>query len=166
VDNARIYTRPDEPPPVYVSAFGPKAAKVAAEIGDGFVTTSPDAELVEAYRAAGGTGPAIGCAKACWADSEAAGRKLTHELWPNMGLPGELAQELKTPAIFEQAAELVDEETAVGKTPVGPDPEVHIESITAYLDAGFDEVYVHQIGTEQAGFLRFYRDEVVPKLRL
>ncbi|WP_421121740.1 TIGR03557 family F420-dependent LLM class oxidoreductase [Aquihabitans daechungensis] len=166
VDNARIYTLPDEAPPVYVSAFGPKAAEVAARIGDGFVTTAPDADLVEAYRKAGGTGPAIGCAKACWAETEEAGRQLTHRLWPNMGLPGELAQEIKTPAIFEQAAELVDEETAVGKTPTGPEPEAHIESVKAYLDAGFDEVYVHQIGTQQEEFLRFYRDEVIPQLDL
>ena len=166
VDNARIYTLPDEPPPVYISAFGPKAAKVAAEIGEGFVTTAPDAELVEAYRSAGGTGPVIGGAKVCWSESEEAGRRLVHELWPNSGLPGELAQELKTPRIFEQAAELVDEETAVGKTPTGPDPEVHIESIRTYLEAGFDEVYVHQIGPDQEPFLRFYRDEVIPKLGL
>ncbi|MCU1371394.1 MAG: luciferase-like protein [Ilumatobacteraceae bacterium] len=164
VDNARIYTLPDEPPPVYVSAFGPKAAAVAARIGDGFVTTAPDADLVDTYRKAGGTGPAIGCPKACWAESEAAGRKLAYELWPNMGLPGELAQEIKTPAIFEQAVQLVDEETAIGTAPMGPDPEAHIESIRAYLEAGFDEVYIHQIGPEQEGFLRFYRDEVVPKL--
>jgi hypothetical protein len=83
-----------------------------------------------------------------------------------MGLPGELAQELKTPAIFEQAAELVDEDTAVGKTPVGPDPQVHVDSMRAYLDAGFDEVYVHQIGPDQERFLAFYRDEVLPKLGL
>lgn len=166
VDNARLYTLPDEPPPVYVSAFGPKAAELAARIGDGYVNTSPDADLVATYRSAGGTGPAVAFAKVCWAPSEDEARKLVHRLWPNGGLPGELAQELKTPRHFEQAAELVDEETAVGSTPVGPDPEVFVESLRTYFDAGFTEVFVQQIGTQQEEFLRFARDEVIPRLGL
>jgi G6PDH family F420-dependent oxidoreductase len=166
VDNARLFTRPEEPTPIYVSAFGPKAAEVAARIGDGFVTTAPDADLVDAYRRAGGTGPVVGFAKACWAESDDEARKLVHRLWPNAGLPGELAQELRTPAHFEQASDLVDEEEAVGSTPVGPDPEAHVASMQAYLEAGFDEVFVQQIGIQQEEFLRFYRDEVIPKVGL
>lgn len=99
-----------------------------------------------------------------YASDEATARKLALRLWPNMGLPGELAQELRTPAIFEQACELVDEETAVGSAPMGPDPEAHAASVRAYLEGGFDEFYVQQIGAEQTGFLRFYRDEVIPRL--
>jgi G6PDH family F420-dependent oxidoreductase len=164
VENARLYTLPSAPPPVYVSAFGPKALELAGRIGDGLVTTSPSAEAVEGYRKAGGEGPAIAGAKACFAASEAEARSLVHRLWPNMGLPGELAQELRTPTIFEQASELVDEATAVGSTPVGPDPEVHAASLRSYLEAGYDQVYVQQIGPDQAGFLAFYRDEVLPRL--
>lgn len=164
VENARIYSAPDGPVPVYVSAFGPKAAEVAARIGDGLVTTSPDAEVVGVFRAAGGTGPVVAAAKACWALDEATARATVHRLWPNTGLPGELAQELPTPAHFEQAAQMVTEEAAVGSTPVGPDPEVHAASLRAYAEAGYDEVYVHQIGDEQESFLRFYRDEVLPRV--
>lgn len=164
VENARLYTCPDEPPPVYVSGFGPKSISLAARVGDGFVTTSPDAEAVQQYRKEGGTGPVIGCPKACWGPDADEARKLAFRLWPNMGLPGELAQELRTPAIFEQACELVDMDTAVSDLPVGPDPEEHAGSLRAFLDAGFDEVYVHQIGSEQEGFLRFYRDEVIGRL--
>lgn len=164
VENARIYSAPTERVPVYVSAFGPKAAELAGRIGDGLVTTSPDAETVEAFRAAGGTGPVVAAAKACWAADEATARATVHRLWPNSGLPGELAQELSTPAHFEQAAELVTEDAAVGDTPVGPDPEVHAAALRAYAEAGYDEVYVAQIGKEQVEFLRFYRDEVLPRL--
>jgi G6PDH family F420-dependent oxidoreductase len=164
VENARLYTRPEDPPPIYVSAFGPKAAELAGRIGDGFVNTSPDADLVQIYRSAGGTGPAIAAAKACWATDEATARQTVHRLWPNSGLPGELAQELRTPTIFEQATELVDERTAVGSTPVGPDPEVHAAALRAYLEAGYDQVFVHQIGKEQADFLRFMRHEVLPRV--
>ncbi|MFN8017965.1 MAG: TIGR03557 family F420-dependent LLM class oxidoreductase [Acidimicrobiales bacterium] len=165
-ESARLWTRPSSPVPVYVSAFGEKAAKVAARIGDGLITTGPASDIVATYRDAGGTGPAIAATKVCFAEDEGQARRFVHRLWPSSGLPGQLAQELRTPAVFEQACELVDEETAVGATPVGPDPEVHVAGIRTYLDAGFDQVYVHQIGPDQARFLRFFRDEVLPRLGL
>jgi alkanesulfonate monooxygenase SsuD/methylene tetrahydromethanopterin reductase-like flavin-dependent oxidoreductase (luciferase family) len=54
VDNARLYTTPPIPPPIHVSAFGPNAAALAGRIGDGFVTMTPDRDLVEEFRSAGG----------------------------------------------------------------------------------------------------------------
>jgi G6PDH family F420-dependent oxidoreductase len=164
VENARLYSVPDAPPPVIVSAFGPKAAKVAAAIGDGMATTSPDGDVISTYREAGGSGPVIAWVKICWGPDEAECRKQYHRLWPNSGLPGELAQELKTPRHFEQAVELVDEETAVGSTAMGPDPEVHAASLRTYLEAGADELHVQQVGTAQADAYRFLQDEVLPRL--
>jgi G6PDH family F420-dependent oxidoreductase len=164
VENARIYSAPTESIPVHVSGFGAKSQELAARIGDGFATTSPESDAVDHYRASGGTGPVIGFPKACWAPSEEEARKTVYRLWPNTGLPGELAQELRTPAIFEQACDIVTEDQAVGSTPVGPDPEVHAASLRTYFDAGFDTLYVNQIGTQQAEFLDFYRTEVLPRL--
>ncbi len=42
------------------------------------------------------------------------------------------------------------------RIPCGPDPERHLQAINQYLEAGFDEVYVNQIGPDQDGFLEFY----------
>lgn len=162
VENARLYSVPDTPPPVYMSGFGPKAVSVAARIADGYINTAPDASSVERYRSEGGTGPTVATLKCCYAPDTGEARRTVHRLWPNLGLPGQLAQELATPALFEQAAELVDEETAVGSLPCGPDPEAHAASIRQTIEAGYDEVYVHQIGPDQKGFLAFYRDEVLP----
>ena len=166
VDNARIYTRPQETPLITVSGFGPKATELAARIGDGFVNTSPDKELVQLYRDRGGRGPIQAMVKVCWAESEEAARTLAHERWPNSGLPGELAQELKTPNHFMQACELVDEETATGKFALGPDPERHVQTLQEYLDAGFTELFVQQIGPDQEGFLSFWKGELAPRLGL
>ena len=166
VDNARIYSLPDEAPPIYMSAFGPKAGSMAARIADGLVTTHPAKEIIDQYRSEGGKGPVVAGAKACWAADEGEARKTAFRLWPNMGLPGELAQELRTPAHFEQACELVREEDALSDLPLGPDPEAHAESIRAHFEAGVDEVFIQQIGKDQEGFLAFYRDEVVPRLDL
>jgi G6PDH family F420-dependent oxidoreductase len=164
VSNAELYDLPDEPPPIYVSAFGPKAVEVAARIGDGYVGTSPDAELVTAYRDAGGSGPAIAGGKCCWGPDEAAARRLVHRLWPNMGLPGELAQILPTPAHMEQASELVTEDMVADPIPCGPDPDVYVAAVEQYAKAGYDELYLHNIGQDQEGFLRFWQAEVAPRL--
>jgi len=164
VENARIYSCPDSPPDVYVSAFGPKALEVAASIGDGLVNTSPDTDSIKGYRDAGGKGPTIAAVKVCWGEDESAARRLAHELWATTGVPGELNQELPMPAHFEQAASTVTEEKVAESISCGPDPEVHLEALRKYLDAGFDKVYVSQIGDDQEGFLRFFFNEVQPKL--
>ncbi|MFD9740566.1 TIGR03557 family F420-dependent LLM class oxidoreductase [Umezawaea sp. NPDC059074] len=91
VENARIYTLPEQPVPIYVSAFGPKAAEVAARIGDGLCSTKPDGDLIEQYREAGGKGPAQGGFKVCHAATEAQGVETALRVWPNEHLPGELA---------------------------------------------------------------------------
>lgn len=166
VENAKIYSCPDEPPPVLISGFGPKAIALAGRIGDGFVTTSPSADDISAYRKAGGKGPAVAALKACWGPDEAAARKLAFDIWPTTGVPGELSQELPMPAHFEQAAQNVSEEMVAEKIPCGPDPERHVAAFRQYLDAGFDEVYVSQIGDDQSGYLDFFFREVKPRLGL
>ena len=162
VENARVYTLPDEPVPIYVSAFGPKAVRLAAKIGDGFVCVKPDADLVRDYRVAGGRGPAQGGFKVCHAPTAAEGLETAHRIWPNDALPGELPQVLPQPEHFEQASQLVTPDML--DLPVGPDPEAYAQRVKAYVDAGFDEVYVSQIGPRQEEFFRFWREEVTPRL--
>lgn len=166
VENARLYSCPREAPPVVVSAFGPEALQVAARIGDGFVTTEPDAEMVSSYRQQQGSGPALGAVKVCWHPDEQQAEKLAYELWPTDALPGQLNQELALPAHFEAAASLVTEDMVTGSVPCGPDPERHVAAIMKYLDAGFDEIYVNQIGPDQEGFIDFLSREVRPRLGL
>ena len=109
------------------------------------------------YRASGGGDkPAHAGTKVCWAEDEAAARKTALRLWPNEALPGELAQVLPTPQHFEQATQLVTEDMMEESFACGPDPEKHLQQLRAYADAGYDEVYVQQIGPEQEGFFRFY----------
>jgi len=161
VEGARIYTLPDEPVPIYVSAFGDKAAEVAGRIGDGFVCTMPDADLLQTFRSAGGSGkPAQGGFKVCYADTPEDGVATAHRIWPNTQLPGELAQVLPQPRHFEQASELVTEEMMAGTLPTGPDPEAYQQTLQSYVDAGFDEVYVAQIGPRQEAFFEFWRTKV------
>jgi G6PDH family F420-dependent oxidoreductase len=161
--NARLYTLPEEPPPVLVSGFGEKAIGLAARIGDGFVSTAPNKEHVDLYTSSGGSGLKQGGLKVCWNPDEEAAKKLAHQLWPNAGVEGELSQELPMPAHFEQASSKVTPDDVAESITCGPDPERHVQAIQDYLDAGFDEVYVSQVGPDQEGFLDFYRREVLPR---
>ncbi|MFH8725203.1 TIGR03557 family F420-dependent LLM class oxidoreductase [Streptomyces termitum] len=166
VDNARLYTVPEELPPVYVSAFGPKAAELAGRIGDGFVTMTPDADLVGAFREGGGAdGKVVGGVKVCWSADRDEAVDRVHRLWPTELLPGELAQILPTPAHFEQASELVTREAVAEAVTCGDDVDQHVETVRAYARAGFDEVYVGQIGPDQDAFFDSYRELVLPALR-
>lgn len=122
VENARLYTLPATAPPVYVSAFGPKAADVAARTRDGLMTVGAQADIRTAYRAAGGTGASHSSVKVAWAAAEEEGLDNAYRLWPNEGLPGELAQVLPTPRHFEQASQLVTRDMIGESVACGPDP--------------------------------------------
>jgi G6PDH family F420-dependent oxidoreductase len=163
VQNARLYDLPDEPPPIYVSGFGPKAVRLAARIGDGYVTTMPDRELIGLYRSEGGKGPVQAGTKVCFGHDEAAARRTAYRLWPNEGLPGELAQVLPTPAHFEQACELVSEDVVAEAVPCGPDLERHVEALREFAEAGVDELFVQQIGPDQDAFFDDWAREVLPR---
>ena len=104
LEGARLYSLPDEPPPILVSGFGPKAIELAARIGDGFVSVGPDADGLEQLPRPGGGGPATSGLKVCWGPDRDACVQTAHRMWPNEALEGELAQVLPSPRHFEQAA--------------------------------------------------------------
>lgn len=161
VEDARIYTRPSSPPPIYVSAFGPKALEVALEHGDGWVTTSPDTDSMQQWREQRSSSPAIGQLKVAWAANAETARNNVVERWPTSGLKGELSQELRTPKLFMQAVQVLSPEQIVEGTPVGPDVEAYVEKIDEYRKAGFDELYLTQVGP--AGLPRLLRARAVPR---
>jgi G6PDH family F420-dependent oxidoreductase len=164
VDRAQIYTLPEAPPPIIVSAFHEQALALAAKIGDGFATTKPDGDSRKSYIEQGGKGPTQAAMKCCYGPDADAAADLAHKLWANESLTGTLAQTLSTPAEFEAASELVTKEMVAGSLPCGPDPDVHIKALQAYVDAGFDEIFVGQIGPDQAAAFEFYQREVLPNV--
>jgi G6PDH family F420-dependent oxidoreductase len=164
LETARLYSVPEVPPPVYMSGFGDKAIRLAARVADGFICLQPNADFVRLYRDSGGWDrPVQGGMKVCWGTDTESARKTMHRLWRTDEIPGEAAQLLPLPRHFKQIADLID----VGQVsaPCGPDPASHLAGIRAYTDAGFDEVYIGQVGPEQDGFFEFYAGQVLPQLR-
>ncbi|MEJ7697265.1 MAG: LLM class flavin-dependent oxidoreductase [Candidatus Limnocylindrales bacterium] len=149
--------------PIHVAAGGPRMAEVAARIGDGLIGTGPERELLDAFDAGGGAGPRYGQITLCWAKSEAEARRTALEWWPNAAIRGEASQELPSPAHFEQLAEMVTEDSIAESVLCGPDAEPLLERIRTYADAGYDHIYLHQVGPDQAGFFDFVQREVLPE---
>lgn len=166
VENARLYSLPEELPPLLVAVAGQRSVDLAVRSGDGIVGTAPIAESVERFRAgAGADKPAYGQLHVCWAAEEADARRTALEWWPNGAISGSYFLELAMPSHFEEAAELIGEEEVASSIVCGPDPERHLAAIREYIEAGYDHVYVHQVGPDQDGFFDFYERDVLPALR-
>jgi coenzyme F420-dependent glucose-6-phosphate dehydrogenase len=170
VSRARLYTVPETLPPMLVAASGPESGEPAGRIGDGLIATAPEKEVLTAFQRASrkgqpGSGRArVGQVTMCWAKDASSARRIAREWWPTAALPGDNAQELPLPSSFESLAEIVTEDQVAEQIVCGPDPEAHLAKIQAFLDAGFDHVYLHQVGPDQEGFLRFAEKELLPRL--
>jgi coenzyme F420-dependent glucose-6-phosphate dehydrogenase len=166
VENARLYSLPDQPPPLLVAVAGESSVELAARAGDGLIGTAPVVESVEQFRAEGGEGkPTYGQLHVCWAEDTDAAKKLALKQWPNGAISGSYFLELPLPAHFEEAAEVLDTDDIGESIVCGPDPERHRAAIQEYVDAGYDHVYVHQVGPDQEGFFDFYEREILPSFR-
>ena len=166
VENARIYTLPEKLPPMYVAASGEESATVAAELGDGLISTSPDKSIVNKFTQAGGSSkPRFGQLTVCWAETPKKARETALKYWRTGAVPGSIKIELALPSQLESVAELVNEDQIEKEVVCGPDPELHLAEIRKYVEAGFDHVYIHQVGPQQEEAIRFYQREIFPALK-
>ena len=88
---------------------------------------------------------------------------MAHKMWPTAAMPGEAGQELPNPKHFEQLAGIVTEDMVAERVVCGPDMDRHAEAIQAFIDAGYDHVYVHQVGPKQEAFLEAYAKDILPR---
>jgi G6PDH family F420-dependent oxidoreductase len=165
VRDARIYTLPEQLPPIYVAASGPESAELAAEISDGLISTTPGDEVVKAFKSAGGADkPRFGMVKVCWAYSQEEAKETVKYWWPVSAVSGPLHADLPTPRHFEDVVEAMGEPKIPEDTILGPNPTPYLKAIQNLLENGFDHVYLHQIGPDQEGFLKFFKTELLPLL--
>lgn len=166
VEDARIYSLPQQLPPILVAASGPISASVAAEAGDGIIGTSPESKLLETWQQQGGSGPRVGMFHLAYAESKEEGTRLLAKHWGHAPLGGGLSQNLRTPEEFEAASQFIRHEDYSDQIPQGPDPQPVIEKLRAFEAAGFDHVIMHQVGPDQEGFLRFFEREIAPAVEV
>jgi coenzyme F420-dependent glucose-6-phosphate dehydrogenase len=168
VEEAQVFSLPEQPPPIMLAAAKKGAAALAARRAEGFISTAPNKSLVDAFKDHGGEGkPVFGQVTISWASSEEEGKRIAREIWPNALVSGEVSTELRLPRQFEQVTEDMSQEmiTTSGGITCGPDTQKHLDAVRKYAEAGFDHIYIHQIGPNQRDFIRFAQSELLPELR-
>lgn len=161
IENAQLFSLPEEPPEVMVSALGEETATVAGLFGDGFLTTSPNKEFVERFQEHG-DGPIYGGTKVCWGESNQEALETAVEWWPN-AFADVSGTELATPKHYKEASQSVSEGDAEEAIAYGPNSEPYVEHIQEFVDAGFEYVYLHHLGQNQEAFIEFMEREVLPE---
>ena len=164
VEDARIFTLPDEPPPVHVAVSSSESVFLAAQAGDGMVATQLLPELTQAFDRATGNGkPKYGQVAVAVGDDEARSRRLAHKLF-RFSVPGwKVISELPNPVNFEAATDNVREEDVAAMVSCGPDPDRHARAIRRWTEAGFDRVAIVQVG-EPERFFDMWQRELRPRL--
>jgi len=165
VDHARLYDPPATTIPVVVGASGPASVALAAEHGDGVMTTAPSAEIVQGFKQGGKTGPCYAEVAIAYAASEAEGRALAHERFRFSAFDWSVNSEIPNVDGFEAASKYVHAEDLAESISAGPDPAVHLAAVRKYVDAGCDHVALVGIGPDQAGFTQFAKRALLPELR-
>ena len=174
LESTRLWTMPDVPPPIYVATAGPITAKKTGALCDGLITVgAPEskiegifAKFEEGAREAGkdpATLPKILQLHLSWATSDE--QAMTNALvqWPNGGMKFP-KQDIRSPLDFEQMAGMVRPGDFIGRMLISEDLEKHRAEIQRFIDLGFNEVYLHNVGRNQAEWIEAFGKEVLPKL--
>ena len=165
LEDARVFDLPEKPPLIVVAAGGRSAARLAAELGDAIFATEPNPKIIEHYREAGGTGPRYAEVPISWARDEQQAVRAAFETsrWAVTGW--KVMSELPNPTNFAAATRWVDEDDIRRQFAVGPDPEVHVQAVQRYVDAGFDHIVLLNTGPDPDGFIDFFQQELADRIR-
>ncbi len=174
LESTRLWTMPDEPPPIFIATAGPVTAKKTGMYADGLITVGAPEEKIgmifdkvrEGAREAG-RDPSklrfIGQLHLSWAPTDEEALRNAMVEWPNGGMKFP-KQDIKSPLDFEQMAKLVRPEDFQGRMLISSDPEKHRQQIQKFIDLGFDQVYLHNVGRNQTEWIEVFSRDVLPKL--
>lgn len=170
VDSARIWDLPDKPVEIGLAVSGTKSIERFAPIADHFITTEPDVELISQWTAVRGADAApsrtIGQIPICWAPSKEQGVTLAHEQFRWFAGGWAVNSDLPTPAGFAGASQFVRPEDVAEQIACGPDLDELAESVVPYIEAGFTDIALVQVGDElQQRFLDEAAEGLLERLR-
>ncbi len=174
MESTRLWTMPEQAPPVLVATAGPINAKKTGKFADGIITVGAPLEKIgmlfdrvaEGAREAGkdpDAMPKVLQLHMSWAPTYEEALANAMDQWPNGGMKFPKA-DIRSPFDFEQMAKLVRPEDFEGRMVISEDPDVHRAAIQKFCDLGFDRVYLHNVGRNQAEWIDVFGREVLPKL--
>lgn len=170
VRSARVYTLPQQPPPLFAAALSPESAHAVASWADGLITVNaPEPRLrdvIEGFRAGGGAGKPVHLqVHLSWADTDDDARAQALDQWRANALPPSLNEELEVPAQFDAASRHVPADELEASVLMSADLGWHAETLARLAAIGIDRMYLHQVGTDQERFVDVFADKVLPRLR-
>jgi G6PDH family F420-dependent oxidoreductase len=167
VEQARLWDLPDERVPIGIAVSGPDSCRLAGETGDMMIAVEPESELGEMFDAAGGVGkPRVGQVAISYDPDRDAAIQRAHEQFRWFGLGWKVNADLPNPESFDAATQFITPDQVAESISCGPDVDAHVEAIKPYLDAGFTEVAIVQIGgAHQESFMGWAESELLPALR-
>jgi G6PDH family F420-dependent oxidoreductase len=167
VESGILYDLPDERVPIGIAVSGPDSCRLAGAHADLMIATEPKPELGELFDRAGGAGkPRVGQVAVCWDPDRDAAVRRAHEQFRWFGLGWKVNADLPNPTAFESATRFATPEQVGDAIACGPEVAEHVETIRPYLDAGFDEIALVQIGADSQGrFVAWAERELLPALR-
>lgn len=175
LESARLYTMPPAPPPIYVATSGPVNAERTGRTCDGIITVGAADEKIKLLldrfeKGARGASkdpskmPRLIQLHVSWAESDQAAIDQAVKEWPNGGMNFP-KQDIRNPEDFEAIAKMVRPEDFKGRVLTSASLEAHREHLQHFIDLGFTELYVHNVGRNQQEFIEAYGREVIPKLK-
>ncbi|RIK43850.1 MAG: LLM class F420-dependent oxidoreductase [Chloroflexi bacterium] len=175
VETTRLYTLPDAPPPIYVATAGPVTAERTGRTCDGIITVgAPDERIHGLFErfargaAARGKDPRrlrrIIRLHVSFADTHAQALEQALREWP-VGAMRFSRADIRNPEDFDAMARLVRPEDFQNRVLISPDIDEHLDYLQRYIDMGFDEIYLHNVGRNQEAFIHAYGTRVLPRLK-
>ncbi len=175
LESAKIYTMPPSPPPIYVATSGPIMSERTGRLCDGIITVGAAEEKIKLLmgrfdkgaREAGkdpSSMPRLIQLHVSWAESQGEAEEQAVREWPNGGMPFPKG-DIRNPEDFEAMAKYVRLENFKGRVLMSADLQAHREHIQHYIDLGFTEIYVHNVGRNQVEFIEAYGRQVAPALK-
>lgn len=165
IEDARVFDLPQAQPEIAIAAGGPRAARIAAELGDALFVTEPRTDLIEAYLAAGGTGARYAEVPLAWAPTTDEALASAHERFRFGPTGWKVQSELPNVRDFEAATRFVRVEDMAGVFGAGPDPQQHLATAQGFVDAGYDRLALINAGPDPDGFLEFFEKELAEPIR-
>jgi G6PDH family F420-dependent oxidoreductase len=167
VEQARLWDLPERRVPIGIAVSGAQSCTLAGRHADLMIATEPKPELGDLFDAAGGSGKArVGQIALSYDPDREAAVQRAHAQFRWFGLGWKVNADLPNPESFDAATAFVTPAQVADQLGCGPDVEEHVEKIRPFIDAGFTEIALVQIGGDhQQPFIRWAEDELLPALR-
>jgi G6PDH family F420-dependent oxidoreductase len=176
LESAKLYTLPEKPVPIYVATAGPYNAKRTGRHADGMITVGAADEKIAMLWEKFAEGavdegkdpsamPKLLQIHVSWAETHAEAEANAVREWPNGGMAFP-KQDIRNPEDFANIAKLVRPEHFTNRVLISADLDEHAAHVQKFIDMGFDEIHLHNVGRNQAEFIAAFGEKVLPQLRL